>query len=56
MKFQNLLKKIYLIFINDNPLIDLYAGIYDLEINKFMKTDNIKNLDFMKFYTKTETR
>ena len=31
----NLNNKIYLIFINDNPLIDLYAGIYDLEINKY---------------------
>ena len=27
----------------------------DLEINKFMKTDNIKNLDFMEFYTKDNT-
>ena len=31
----NLNNKIYLIFLNDNPLIDLYAGIYDLEINKY---------------------
>jgi len=31
----NLNNKIYLIFINDNPLLDLYAGIYDLEINKY---------------------
>ena len=27
----------------------------DLEINKFMKTDNIMNLDFMKFYSKDNT-
>ena len=41
----NIDNKIYLIFLSDNHLPNLYAGIYDLEINKYFPIiiDNSNN-------------